>query len=345
MKRILITESQFNTIIKSEVTELKNSEVLEEGWKEIVLSLGLLAGVVVGKNQSIAQNIKQDTKNKIEYVLNNDELLNQAIDSLESMGYKDASEKVIDNAENVKQQLKNPLRKVVKKTVKDYETLAKKLKAGYAITGIQQDTLQNKIMRYDTLPPIINVYEVDVPLSDQFSTGLFGSSAEMSDSIQKVFDQIKANDGVIVGITIESSTDTEPIAMGNQKLAERRAESVLNVLKNLGVDTNIVNIDTKPEQGPNIFNKNMTSQERDDARQQTSPFRYVKLKLEVVKIIDGEPTIPIETTVDVIVNTFDLAKTKGKDMDINFELPSIKSNKSVKVKKIKPCNKVECTFK
>jgi outer membrane protein OmpA-like peptidoglycan-associated protein len=345
MKRIVITESQFDRLIKSEVKDIKQTEVLEEGFKEIALSIALLAGVSLGGNKALAQKSlnKKDIQNKIEYVLNDSDLLNTTIDSLESMGYGDAERKIYSNAEKIKKELKNPLRKVTKKEVKDYQTLTKKLKAGYAISGIQQDTLKKKIESYPEIQPIIDVYEINLPSDNVFGTGLFGSSKEINDTVKNVLNQIKSNDGVILNITIESSTDTEPIKMGNQKLAQLRAQGVVDVLTDLGVDSNIVNIVTKPEQGPDIYNPNMSSQERRDARQQTAPFRYVDIKIEAVKVLDEAPQlIPIVDEVDVIVNTFELVKTKKNDVD--FDLPQIKINKKYKQPKLKKCNKVGCTL-
>lgn len=348
MRRIVITESQFGRLIKSEVKDIKQTEVLEEGFKETTLSIALLAGVSLGGNKALAQKSlnKKDIQNKIEYVLNDSDLLNTTIDSLESMGYGDAERKIYSNAEKIKKELKKPLRKVTKKEVKDYQTLTKKLKAGYAISGIQQDTLKKKIESYPEIEPSIDVYEIDLLSDNSFVTALYDVSDEMKNTISNFINEIKLNDGVIINITIESSTDKEPIKMGNEKLAKLRAQSIENFLNGLGIDSDIINIVTLPEQGDDIYRQTMSSKERSDARKKTSKYRYVKIKIEAVKILNEAPQlIPVVDEVDVIVNTFELVRTKKYRLNLN--LPQIKINKKhrkQKQPKLKKCNTVGCTL-
>ena len=86
--------------------------------------------------------------------------------------------------------------------------------------------------------------------------------------------------GTINSIRIESSTDKEPIKIGNDKLAQLRANRVEDLIK--GMVNTPIKIKTLPEQGPDVFSHNMTPQEKDSVRKETAKYRYIKV------IIDSE---------------------------------------------------------
>ena len=84
--------------------------------------------------------------------------------------------------------------------------------------------------------------------------------------------------GTINSIRIESSTDKEPIRMGNDKLAQNRASSVENLIN--GIVKAPITIKTLPEQGPDVFSSNMTPQEKEIARKETAKYRYIKVVID-----------------------------------------------------------------
>jgi len=333
-KKYYITESQMKKI----VTHIrKEDELLEEGTKEVALSLALLAGVSLGSNKAVAQSnlSKSDIRNQIDMVLNDTTKLDKVVDSLELMGYEDAEEKIEGNAEEIKKKLKRPFSKPIKTTAKDYESLVKKLKRGYAITKIQQDTLKQKISNYPDIEPVLDVFEVEFSSDNLFGSGLYDLSPEASDTITDILNQIKNNGGTVLNITVESSTDKEPIDMGNEELAKLRAESVVDVLGSLGIDSTIIDTVLKPEQGPDVFSRRVWDDndkliknpnyisDSDTRRDSTKQFRKVGIKIEAVKLSEEAPQVmPVEDEVDVIVNTFKLVKTKK--WSFKLTLPKIR---------------------
>ena len=83
MSKIKITPKQYNAIIFSEQLDksLSNGELLEEGWKEVVLGTAMLMGVGLSginkisaqnalKNDSVMSQIKQtlEDENKIKTI-------------------------------------------------------------------------------------------------------------------------------------------------------------------------------------------------------------------------------------------------------------------------------------
>ena len=93
MKKIKITQEQYNKLIITEQKRLinnssdllsesinKNSELLEEGWKEIVLGVAMLMGLnLTGQNDLTAKKALSDanTINQIEATLENSILFKQ----------------------------------------------------------------------------------------------------------------------------------------------------------------------------------------------------------------------------------------------------------------------------
>ena len=96
--------------------------------------------------------------------------------------------------------------------------------------------------------------------------------------------------------------------MGNEKLAQLRANAIADYLNSVGFDTSMIRIITKPEQGPNIYSKKMSNIERESARQQTEEFRYVTLDIDFEII----PSAGTEKTVSQVLNKveFELMRVK-----------------------------------
>lgn len=140
---------------------------------------------------------------------------------------------------------------------------------------------------------------------DLFLTGSYGLGPDVVDSILESINEVTAKDGIITDFQIESSTDAEPIDMeygdktGNDALAQRRADAVKDRLIKIGVDPSIISIVTLPEQGPRLYDSELTTKQRINARIQTKDFRYVKIR--IVYIVMGDTTLPAE--IDTIIKT------------------------------------------
>jgi len=178
-----------------------------------------------------------------------------------------------------------------KMTGKQFDTAAKRMKmdreeylkhldsTGWKLTKFESDTIHDTILvqKPDTL---INVGTMAFGIdNDLFMTGKFELNPNVKSAILNEISEISEKGGIITNYVIESSTDTEPIKMTNEVLAEKRAEAVKNVLVEIGVDSSLVDITTKPEQGPNVYTKTMTAAERNAARLQTQEFRYVLVNI------------------------------------------------------------------
>ena len=117
MKKIKITQEQYNKLIITEQKRLinnssdllsesinKNSELLEEGWKEIVLGVAMLMGLnLTGQNDLTAQKALSDanTINQIEATLENDSKIQELIDAMKEKGMADPSAMLAKNADKI----------------------------------------------------------------------------------------------------------------------------------------------------------------------------------------------------------------------------------------------------
>ena len=164
--------------------------------------------------------------------------------------------------------------------------------------------------------------------SDIFKSGDYKLNVDISKELQEFINNINAIGGEINKIFIESSTDKEPIAIGNEKLAELRGLSIASVLSDLGIGMESIDVKHLPEQGPDIYTKTMSSEEREQARKLTEKYRYVKISFDVTvhsKQRDTSKVVDIIKTIEVT-----LVRPKSKDY-----IPTIKTRKTFTCKKIK----------
>ena len=163
--------------------------------------------------------------------------------------------------------------------------------------------------------------------------------------INQTIESLKSIGGKIVQVNVESSTDKEPIRMGNEQLAQNRANSVIQVLQSLGVDAKM-NINILPDQGPDVYHGGMSSQEREQARQQTAEYRYVKITFVVIvaePVSTPEPLYKVNQRIEVkMVKTGVYKTTKVKTHKFKKTKSDYKG-KCVKVKKHKG-PKLDCSF-
>jgi outer membrane protein OmpA-like peptidoglycan-associated protein len=274
----------------------KDEVLLEEGWKEVLLGTLLLMGV--GLNKSNAQDAKkiidnQEVLNQIENTFNNGNL-KPLIDKMESVGINNPKEKIKkninlfhNNFNKVSKDKKLDL-KLITKNVDNLDDVEKLINRGYSVSdvSITSDTILPK--GDIVLSEIINDLEFS---SDLFKTGDYEINDSIKNNINNYINNVKELGGVITNINIESSTDTEPISIGNEKLAQLRANNIAQLFNN---DSTQINIKTLPNNGPDVYSKSMTPKERVNTRKETAEYRYIKIKITtlVPAISLGNETAP-----------------------------------------------------
>jgi flagellar motor protein MotB len=318
------------------IQKLEESLINEEaGFKDVLMGLALLAGVVGGSVSPASAQTKLSDKevaNKIEMVLNDKQQLQTAIDSLESRGMTDAADIIQNNAEDVKHELKKLGKTYASVTVKDgdYVKLAKLLKKGYAISTITTNKAIQKIERDSTIAGedqlSIDTLDVNWSSDELFGSGLYQVSPQFKDSLTSVFQQLKDNDLSILSINIESSTDKQRIGgagaklqadgfePSNKGLSEARNNSVQDVIESIfsesGSETPFINQTILHDQGKGQENA---------ATEQDASARYVKITIVCTKIsseLTAPKNIKITDEVDVLVQSFKLVKAKNVEIDI-----------------------------
>lgn len=354
-KKYYITESQMKRIV-SHVKNSDEQEVIEEGWKEVALGAAMLLGATFGGNKAMAQQandainqteILQDIKNTLEDSTGIEKLakfIKWEPEKLEA--YMVANGDQIENDFNYAAKKNNVnLTLDVKDIRQQRGAISGKLQQGYAVTDI--------IIHSDTIIPpksIVTLQDtIDVVYSSDamFVTGKYQLKPEVMNEINSQLDIIEAGQGKVVGVVVESSTDKEPIKMGNEQLATNRANSVLAFLSSIGVDaqtkTNIL-----PDQGPDVYSKNMSSEERNSVREQTAQYRYVKVKFIVVYTVESTEeinTLPkVRNWIEVqMVNTN--AYKKGGTVKLKGGDHFKTTTKKFKCKKVKVKGKpMKCSF-
>jgi hypothetical protein len=341
-KRLIINESQLNFILDN-----YNEEVIEEGLKEKMTILGLtlfstFAGIGQKKIDVTPETIKaaQTVQDKLE---SGDETLYTFFDEAGIEKNRDNLNKLI-NAD-----LKKGLRKT---TAKSPEELEKKLKYGYVATDfkIGRDTLMKELPSKTTFQ---NAVVVDVS-GDMFKTGEWKLSESVMKEFSNVIDVIQSRNGKITKLKIESSTDTEHIDMGNEKLARLRATVMVKYLSGLGVNVSQAEIETLPEQGSEVvdsvtFKKasnNLSkakksgkkeliekySNELENLRDKTSDFRYVKVLMEFEF---KKPELREPKTVIEYIETLEVELVRPISTDKGEKIPPITKRIPPKKCKIK----------
>lgn len=213
------------------------------------------------------------------------------------------------------------------------------VRQGWTLDSVSVDTLWTTVVKQkpDTIVTEHN-FKFDVD-GDQFLTGKFQLRPEVIQGINEAIDEIASKDGIITDFVIESSTDTEPISMeyegksGNDALAQRRADAVAEELVELGVDPSIISIDTKAEQGPDVYSEDMTKAQRAEARIQTADYRYVTIS--IIYLTKEVRTLPgISEEVPKLKTAYYLSKTVKSHTVPNKRKFHFKNKKAhVKIKK------------
>jgi len=334
MKRIILKESQFKMVINHRSDEILKEEILEEGFNNWALTGLITLASLVGLKA-------QDTPMDSSYI-KAAELIQDKLESGDEDLYKlfsDAQIKLNDkNLEKLKSVSEKDFEdaKLEIYNTKSKSRLKSKQKQGFTVSDI-------KITK-DTILPKYSVVVIEDSLelnSDNiFNTGGYELSEESKNNIINIFDALSDN-GKITSITIESSTDKEPIRMGNDELAKLRAESVKRLVDGFGVSN--VKIKTTPNQGPDVFIKNMSKEDRVKAREQTEQYRHVKIS------VVQEITLETKTVASKVINNYEIEMVKLKQTfnskKYRGKVFIKKTNKKPKCRKVKIKGKpIPCFF-
>jgi len=298
------------------------NEELNEGLKE-----WLLGGLITLSSMA---GIGQTFKPGVEFNKEKIEAAEKVQDKIKS-GDKDIIDLFSDaelelNDKNLEKLKSIDLDKKAKKTMDVYKLknkriVGEKLKQGYVLSDVK--------VSYDTIiepnDSIIldSIIELEFDSDVVFKTAGFELSDDYKSELESTIKELKEKDFLIKNITVESSTDKEPIKMGNDKLAQKRSNSVVNVLNDMGYDN--IGIKNLPDQGPDIYTKTMSSEERVLSREKTSEFRYVKVTIEYEVEIETAPQ-PIEEVVKK--HKYELVKGKVD----NRKMPKTRKGKNLKRK-------------
>mgnify|MGYP003643348174 FL=1 len=354
-KKYYITESQMKRIV-SHVKNGDNTEVIEEGWKEIALGAALLLGATFGGNKAVAQTannainqteILQDIKSTLEDSTGIEKLAKfikwepeKLVNYLEYNG-----DQIEADFEEAAKKKKVSLRLELKDIRNQKGAISSKIKQGYAVTDIvvhSDTTLKPK-----SIVTFNDTVVVDYSAEAMFVTAKFQLKPEVMNDINSQLEIFKAGGGEVIGVSIESSTDKEPIVMGNEELANKRAQSVSAFLSSIGVNAE-TNINTLPNQGPDVYDRGMSSEERSSAREQTSEYRYVNVEFIVQYTVPSTPDldtiVKIRNWIEVeMVNTS--TYKKGKSVKLKGGNHFKTTTKKFKCKKVKSNGApMKCSF-
>lgn len=354
MSKLKITQEQYNSILLHEGEIRSNSllnetlnddvEILEEGWKEVVLGVAMMLGVgLSGQNKLMAQNAVKNTEtmSQIKSTLEDSTKTLELVNFLKEKGMKDPETKLAQNAEKVMDSYNEIAKhdklkyRVDVRVVNNLQQLKNDVNQGYAVKGVDVSSSvgndndnnkpQDQVQSVSQNIPIMVTDTMDMNLGGDnlFVTGGFTLSQGGVDTIAAAINEVAKQGGKIEQITVESSTDAEQMTKfvsnddptGNIQLANLRTQSISNELKNLGVSVNVSHREI-PNNGGNVvstreFKNVATNKEEIKAlREKTSEFRYTKIKIVATfenKTPSTNQTTDNPTTIEP-VSTLDVIK-------------------------------------
>lgn len=299
----------------------KDLEKIDESWREVVLGLLMLGGATFGHGQEKLKTdaqralTNQNILDKMETVIDDDKKMDKLLTKIPDE-YKDV---IIDNKDEISKKIDKKNIKTRFKVVENTNDIKDLLDKGWGLTNIRlsQDTIMNPD---DTLINEIDL-EIEFKSDAAFKTGTFEVTKEYEEVLKSKLDEFSE----IHNIKIESSTDKEPIKMGNEKLAELRAKSIKDLLPD-GID---IEVDLKPDQGPE-YESGISNEERIELRKQTAEYRYVKITISGIIKKDVKSTdTPVEINKKMEVELVRVYQWK-KGWDIKPPKILTKKNKNKK---------------
>lgn len=375
MAKIRISQKQYDAIILHEKeTRLdasrsiinenldESTQLLEEGWKEVVLGVAMMLGVgLTGQNKAIAQDAVKNatTMSQVKATLEDTAKTQELVDAMKEKGMKDPSATLAKNAEKVVDEFNkiaanNGLKyKVDVKAVNNLQALNSKLKQGYALKNaeISTDTVKSD-GNVSTPITIQDTIDVELGTDNLFVTAGYTLSPAGIDTVTIAMDEIKKQGGKILSVEIESSTDAEQIPKfksendptGNIKLAELRTKSVSDLVAALDSGVSISHREI-PNNGSNVVSTQDFLRVGKDAkattmlRDKTSEFRYVKIK--IIAVFESKDSTETPKPDQIIKNyRFELVKviesvgkTRNIKTKVHFKHKKFKCKKSNKTGK------------
>lgn len=333
-KRIKITEQQLKILvehIKSDRVDNPNKEVIEEGFKDVLLGAALLLNLNLS-GQSAAE-VKQMAKDKealeqLTSVLQNDSMRSKVVDFYEKKGLKDVEEKIVKNNQ-----------KLIKALEKGkHYTSTQTVSTAAEIRG-QLDQKRGLVSMKEITEPIVKVdstIALEFLNDNSFITGSHELNDDVKNQIQKMVDELSSNPNVTVNsVKIVASTDTEPIRRyvtksdptGNVKLADLRIKSISDMLAGV-VDSSKIQTKALPNSGPDVYTRTMSSEERDSTRKETQPHRYVTVELDItITPTNEQPAEPKYVCEFITVHTGGTISVNRKKTKIDVFTEPIKDGK------------------
>jgi hypothetical protein len=316
MVKIKITSEQYKAILlREQKTRLKASnsvlnenldlgpELLEEGWKEVVLGVAMLMGVgLTGPNKAMAQDALSNEKTmaQIKTTLEDETKTQELAKAFQEKGIKNPDTLLAKNAEKIKNKF-NEIAKdnhikynVSTKVVDNLVSLDAELAKGYALKKAEMGSDTAKGVSSKTIVTIKDTVEVELGNDNLFITGGYNLSPDGSDVITSTIDSIRNAGGTIISMNIESSTDAEMVPKfrsqedptGNIKLASLRTKSVSSLITDLDSNITITHREI-PNNGSDVVSPKQFINAKQDKkalellRDKTSEYRYVKIKMVV----------------------------------------------------------------
>jgi len=316
MTKIKITSEQYKSILLREQENRLNAsgnvlnenlelgpELLEEGWKEVLLGVALLMGVgLTGINKTMAQNALKDeqTMSQIKATLEDENKTRELAKAYEEKGMKNPDTLLAKNAEKIKNKFNEVAAdnkisyNVSTRVVDNLTSLDVELARGYALkkSEISSDTIKGNTTK--TIVTIKDTVELELGNDNLFITGGYTLSSNGVNVITSAMDSIKDSGGRIISINVESSTDAERVLKfktdedptGNIQLASLRTKSVTNLITDLDSNVTITHREI-PNNGSDVVSTSQFLKVKDDKvalnalREKTSEYRYVKIKMVV----------------------------------------------------------------
>jgi len=316
-KRVKITEQQLSLIV-NHINENKDSELLEEGWKETLLiglmTLGSIAGVKGQTDKTFTPDeIKAASivKDKLPDKVTKD-------NEVELAKFFSSADIEISNANLEKLKGVDSDRVDTFKT-KYTGTAKQKISQGWAIDRIEvtSDTT------WKDLPgPAVMDTSLSADLSgDMYNSGDYELNDEGKEALLDIINGISDMGGEILSVSIISSTDMEGIQPStaaklkaneyeptNDGLAKARKDGAEKYLQELGVSVDIT-FELTPEQGPDVY-KDKSQEERNLLHPKTAIYRTTKVN--IVSRVTPEGSTIREPIIKTIKNFYLVNKGSKK---------------------------------
>jgi outer membrane protein OmpA-like peptidoglycan-associated protein len=314
-------------------TKYLNIESIDEGTKDIVLSILFLTGILTtskGQYAKVVKNPDSDFVKKVETFIDDSSNVNKLWDIIDKTkgGFKNKEEyekKLQYSFDDLKKRY-DKLRKKEYKfkkaeiEVKNTSDINRLLKLGFVPEQLfitKETIVQDSLVEVESTIPINYLSDVT------FKTGTWELTNDFKENIKsKILTILNDENMDIIEIQISTSTDKEPIKMGNKKLSENRSNSIKKYLNSL-IDIDIKTTDDngndliKYDQGPDIYSPEMTKKEREEARELTKEYRDVEISIKIRQSFRDPEPVKMEEIIEkekiVLIKISKEEKTKRKD--------------------------------